>query len=137
MVNGESRYIAFSEITDTRELGLLLSDSTMTYWPMFDLGRYWTGEVAVLWTPPESFEPVLRPGDQSPFVAWVADAFAELDGQPTPLARQTYNQSLEQRVILFQNQNSLNPDGIVGVRTVLKLNDALASDFKMSQWRAN
>ena len=61
-------------------------------------------------------------------MAAVAALFAQLDGQSLPLATRRFNAALEQRVRIFQRQNSLREDGFVGVMTLLKLNELLAID---------
>jgi general secretion pathway protein A len=74
-------------------------------------------------------------GDDSAVVALVAQLFARLDAQPTPLAGRRFNRALEQRVRLFQQQNTLVDDGVVGVQTLLKLNEQLAIDVNAAQAR--
>ena len=58
----------------------------------------------------------------------VATLFARLDGQPQALADTTFNAPLQQRVRLFQRQQGLEDDGVVGVQTLLKLNELLGID---------
>ena len=43
--------------------------------------------------------------------------------------------ALEQRVRLFQQQNTLVDDGVVGVQTLLKLNEQLEIDVTAAQAR--
>ena len=63
-----------------------------------------------------------------PEVAAVARLFARLDGQPAPLAERVFNGALETRVRLFQAQHGLAVDGVVGLQTLLKLNEATGVD---------
>lgn len=128
-VAGSNRYAVVINVDGQKQLQLLKSDGNTAQWPLFELGQYWTGKATLLWQPPNSYEEILKPGDRAPFVRWVAKSFAEIDGQTEPLARVHYNQALEQRVTLFQANNDLKPDGIVGVKTILKINDALNNDF--------
>ncbi len=64
-------------------------------------------------------------GDSGAVVEWVAGRFATLDQQDTPLAQQRFNRALQQRVELFQRAHGLRSDGVVGLRTLLKLNESL------------
>ncbi|WP_317931580.1 ExeA family protein [Halioxenophilus sp. WMMB6] len=130
-VAGERRYAAVIALDEKRQLRLLAHSGEPQSWPKFVLGQYWTGDSQILWQPPSSYQPALKPGERSPFVRWVAGSFATLDNQPKPLAEFHYNRELEQRVTLFQAENQLTADGIVGIRTVLKMNDALAADFSL------
>ena len=68
-------------------------------------------------------------------MAAVAQLFARLDKQPQPLAGRYFNRALEQRVRLFQQQNALADDGVVGVQTLLKLNKQLGIDVTAEQAR--
>ena len=93
-----------------------------------ELGPLWTGTYRYLWHPPQGYEKPLGTGDTGIAVAAVAALFAQLDGQSLPLATRRFNAALEQRVRIFQRQNSLREDGFVGVMTLLKLNELLAID---------
>jgi general secretion pathway protein A len=59
----------------------------------------------------------------------VASLFARLDGQSRALADRTFNEALRERVRLFQQQQGLDDDGVVGVQTLLKLNEQLGIDM--------
>ncbi len=106
----------------------VLVEGTVMRVPLAELAPYWTGRYRLLWHPPAGFDKSLVPGDVSAVVAVVAQLFARLDAQPIPLAGERFNRALEQRVRLFQRQNMLVDDGVVGVQTLLKLNEKLAID---------
>lgn len=96
--------------------------------PLSQLAPYWTGAYTVLWRPPAGFSRPLSRGDRSAAVAEVAALFARLDGMDEPLADTLFNEVLEQRVRLFQSRHGLEADGVVGMRTLLKLNEQLGVD---------
>ncbi len=100
-----------------------------------ELGPYWSGAYQWLWQPPQGFERPLSLGDSSEAVTEVADLFARLDGQPKALASDQFNLPLQQRVMIFQREMGLEADGVVGVQTLLKLNEALGIDVSASQAR--
>jgi general secretion pathway protein A len=62
-------------------------------------------------------------------VAQVASLFARLDGQQQALAGNRFSPALQTRVRLFQREQGLEDDGVVGVQTLLKLNEALGIDL--------
>ena len=93
-----------------------------------ELGPQWSGQYHFLWHPPAGFERPLALGDNSAAVAQVAKLFSQLDAQPQALTGQRFNEALEQRVRLFQREQGLDDDGLVGVRTLLKLNESLGID---------
>tara|TARA_R110002110_G_scaffold406421_1_gene626461 strand:- start:292828 stop:294510 length:1683 start_codon:yes stop_codon:yes gene_type:complete len=92
------------------------------------LGPHWTGSYKLLWRPPQDYERPLSLGDRSDAVASVAQLFAQLDGQPAPLAQRQFNKALQERVTLFQQRYGLQDDGVVGVQTLLKVNELLGID---------
>lgn len=93
--------------------------------PLAELADAWTGEYRYLWQAPSRWERPLSLGDQSVAVQQVALLFARLDGQENPLTTDIYSSLLEQRVKIFQAQMALSNDGVVGERTLLRLNDQL------------
>lgn len=100
-----------------------------------ELAPLWTGLYSFLWHPPAGFERALALGDSSPVVGEVAQLFARLDGRQRPLADRRFSSGLQQRVRLFQQQHGLDDDGVVGVRTLLKLNEQLGIDVTASAAR--
>jgi general secretion pathway protein A len=93
-----------------------------------ELGPLWSGQYRFLWHPPPGFNQPLALGDTHPVVGEVAQLFARLDGQPQALAEDQFNAALQQRVRLFQQEQGLDDDGVVGVQTLLKLNEQLGID---------
>jgi general secretion pathway protein A len=100
--------------------------------PLAELGRLWTGEMVFIWRRPPSFKETVGLGSRGPLVTWVAEQFATLDQQGAPLAREHFNAQLQQRVKLFQRAHSLNDDGLVGMQTLLRLNEALGLEKSLS-----
>lgn len=113
--NGRSAWVATE--TGTVELDLL------------ELASAWTGGYRLLWQPPEGFTEPLGLGDEGPAVAQIAAMFARLDGQQQALTGNRYNAALQLRVRMFQRENGLEDDGVVGVQTLLKLNSQLGIDL--------
>ncbi len=100
------------------------------------LGPAWTGNYRLLWHPPEGFNRPLGLGDNSPAVARVAELFARLDGQEQALADSRFNAALQTRVRLFQREQGLQDDGVVGMQTLLRLNEATGIDLTAAAARA-
>ncbi len=96
------------------------------------LGKLWNGEFVFVWRRPPGFGEAIGLGASGPLVAWVAGQFAQLDGQQAPLARERFNTPLQKRVKLFQQTENLQDDGLVGLQTLLRLNEALGLELSMS-----
>ena len=106
----------------------VLMDRGVAQISLAELGPLWTGRYRFLWHPPQGFERPLALGDDSAVVARVAELFARLDGQQRALADSQFNAALQQRVRLFQLEHKLDDDGVVGVQTLLRLNEQLGID---------
>jgi len=104
--------------------GLLLYQGEEVELPLADLAPLWRGEFLIFWQPPQYYKKPLSLGDRGPMVGWLAQEFARLDGQQRPLADDVFNAALDARVRLFQRQFSLLDDGVVGMKTLLRLNAA-------------
>jgi general secretion pathway protein A len=96
--------------------------------PLTELGPMWTGDYVLLWQPAGVYKNPFTEGYSGPQVQWLAQQFAELDGQSTQLAEVSFNSALAQRVKIFQRNNQLQADGVVGLKTLLKLNEALGRE---------
>lgn len=95
--------------------------------PLADLGQQWTGDALFFWQTHPDYAGPFGKDDRGPLVSWLAQQFATLDQQPRSLSDERFNSALQQRVKLFQEENGLEADGVVGLMTLLKLNERLAS----------
>jgi general secretion pathway protein A len=120
----EGRFAAFAALVGIRgEQAVLRFQGGEVERPLAALGRLWQGEFIFLWQPPPVYSGPVSLGDAGPMVAWLAREFAAIDGQPRPLAGDAFNADLDARVRLFQRQFSLRDDGVVGMKTLLKLSE--------------
>jgi general secretion pathway protein A len=88
-----------------------------------EIGRQWQGGYLFVWRPPDAYRGAISLGDTGPLVSWLAQEFADIDGQSTPLANDTFNRALDKRVRMFQRRYGLLDDGVVGVKTLLRLSE--------------
>jgi general secretion pathway protein A len=101
---------------------LLWSGNSLQGVPFTEVAALWRGGYRLLWRPPAGFSGPIGRAEVSPAVADVATLFARLDGQPQPLADNRYTEALANRVRLFQREQQLAADGVVGEQTLLRLN---------------
>lgn len=87
-----------------------------------DIGSQWTGDYEFIWQP-NYYETPIGPGSVGEVVTWIAEKFAQMDNQTTLLAQDRYNERLNQRIQFFQTQMGLEADGIVGMNTMLRINE--------------
>jgi Type II secretory pathway, component ExeA (predicted ATPase) len=110
------------------ENALLLRDGAQLTVPWSRIAKLWNDELTYVWYRPAGFDTPLSSGQRGPAVNWLADQFARLDRQSSPLARNIYNDKLKKRVELFQESQGIKPDGIVGAQTLRRLNEVLGID---------
>jgi general secretion pathway protein A len=113
----------------------VLNNGRVSEVELVQLGPAWTGDYRLLWHPPEGFIRPLGVGDNSAAVAEVAALFARLDGQSQALAGTRFTPALQTRVRLFQREQGLEDDGVVGVQTLLRLNEATGVDITAARAR--
>lgn len=93
--------------------------------PLSLLGEIWTGDFTIIWHPADSYENPFSENFRGPVVTWLAEKFAQLDGQTQVLSHEEFNAVLAERVKIFQRSHQLQDDGVVGLMTLLKLNEQL------------
>lgn len=83
----------------------------------------WTGEYLVLWRVPAQYSRNLQPGASGPLVGWLTMQLAELRGENESAEPATvYDAQIVKQVKRLQIASGMTPDGIVGPRTIIRLN---------------
>ncbi|WP_305044072.1 ExeA family protein [Geoalkalibacter sp.] len=86
----------------------------------------WLGEYTLVWRVPPEYTGNLHPGARDPFVLWLAARLAGLEGREAePRTSLDYDRALVQDVRRFQLSHGLQPDGIVGSKTLIRMGGAL------------
>ncbi len=95
-----------------------------------DIQRY-DGQATLLWQPPAGYESLVRPGEKSAVLVWVrkqlnaswSQEWTSIgpSGVQVELDPKFYDPLLQKAVIDFQLQEGLEPDGILGPRTLLHM----------------
>lgn len=98
-----------------------------------ELGPMWTGDVFYTWKKPKDFSEPLTLGKSSPVVSEIAAQFALIDSQPKPLTNKKFTPALQERLKLFQREHKLEADGIIGERTLMKLNEVLGLSLTLEK----
>ena len=90
--------------------------------------QHWSGEFTLLWQQPAVYRKPIVPGDKGDDVVWLSQQLQQIDRsgrlQPTPV----YEQTLIETIKKFQLEQGLVADGIVGVHTLVRLNNKLGVD---------
>ncbi|BBL74942.1 AAA family ATPase [Methylomagnum ishizawai] len=89
-----------------------------------ELLPFWKGDAVLLWQPPLGGTATLVPGERTPAVRWVRERLrlaAPAGGE------EEFDADLKARVVAFQTEHGLVPDGKVGTQTLIYL-EALGGD---------
>ena len=90
--------------------------------PSVEVERFWDGPFVMIWKSPVTGPLPLQPGMGGRDVAWLRQRLGALDGQPIAAkANQIYDDELKRKVAVFQQLESLVPDGIAGEETLVRL----------------
>ena len=86
---------------------------------------YWQGEFSLLWKMPEDYQGLIRPWTTSKAVLWLSEAMNEIEGNTQNMPSNIYDRTLLERVKQFQAAQGLVDDGVVGVKTIIRINQVL------------
>ncbi len=103
---------------------LVIKDREYAF-PLSEISEVWQGSFILLWRPPFALKR-LAYGSRGEEIKWVRAALDNLDGTAaTSEVSDLYDETLRQRVMAFQREQSLIPDGQVGPETLARLSIAL------------
>jgi len=122
--DGRRRYVLLTELSATH--AALLTPSGMRRVTRERLADWWTGEFRVVWRLQTNTRS-LGPGSVGPAVSWLRRRLARAEGinmdtkagKPSPV----FDEALQDQLKRFQLTNGLQPDGLVGSRTMILLNN--------------
>ncbi len=87
-----------------------------------EIDQRWDGSFILVWKPPPIGSRVISRGMKGTDVEWLRTRLDALDGTASKSrSPDLYDSELERRVMAFQRERSLNPDGRVGGETLLHL----------------
>lgn len=89
-----------------------------------ELSSIWTGEYLFLWQAPEGYFGDIKLGDSGEVVKWLSLMLNRIN-QSTNEPLEKFTSELRLQLVEFQKQRGINPDGIAGMQTILKINAEL------------
>jgi len=91
-------------------------------WSVAGLREGWHGDYTVVWRAPFGAGDLLSSGSRGPAVAWLRERLAGWQGAGAPVgAAASFDAALGRQVREFQMSEGIEPDGIVGLRTMVRL----------------
>jgi general secretion pathway protein A len=121
--DGDERYTAVTRLEGDRVTLRIAGQEDAL--PISELSPYWSGQFIILWRPPAIGTQIISHGTRGRAVRWLRDRLRRIDGRPLPAADpDSYDAGLQARVVAFQRQRGLTPDGIVGEQTLIEITNA-------------
>ena len=93
------------------------------------IDQYWFGDFIFFWEAPPMGSMLLKKGDTGPDVIWLREQLNRAEGVFLPAERSSlipfFDDPLKKRVMDFQRLYGIEPDGVVGEQTFIRLNTGL------------
>jgi general secretion pathway protein A len=118
--NGERQFAVLRHLTE--DTARLLIDGQAYDVDASTLDTHWRGQFVVLWRMPENYYGPIQPGTIGPVARWLVTKLNQIEGiEDQEPVRAIYSAELEERVKRLQRHVGEEPDGIVGVNTLIQL----------------
>ncbi|MCG6200683.1 AAA family ATPase [Psychromonas antarctica] len=118
LINGEKQlYVVIYKASENYQL--LIEDQSIEVSEAW-LKHYWNGGLTLLWKTPFALQRTLQFGQKSEEIRWLVNQLNTLQGLPAE-NKDRFDLPLLQQVTLFQREQGLQDDGIVGTRTLMPL----------------
>lgn len=119
--DGSRHYAALLRVGDGKA-ELALGETTAVY-DLAEVLAFWKGAAVLLWKPPGGRTQPIAAGERSAAVRWIRQ---RLGVEAGPGNDDLFDPNLKARVMSFQMERGLSPDGIVGPQTLIHLGLSLA-----------
>jgi general secretion pathway protein A len=117
---GGARHWVAVTLLDNDAVTLDLDDGIHTV-PLASVDQLWGGVFALVWRPLPGAARLLGPGVQGPGVAWLSRALSDGDPASGDRGPTVYDEALAASVLAFQRREGLDPDGVAGMETLVRL----------------
>ncbi len=117
--SGRDFYVVLTQIEN--DMAEFHAGTKMRKLPLGSLQNRWFGEYRILWSPPQAYSGVVHPGAQDPLIFWLIDTLSIPQHE-----QEKANSSLAGTILgalkHFQFTTGLTPDGVLGPKTLIHLN---------------
>jgi general secretion pathway protein A len=118
---GDLFYVTLSSLGDSTA-ELIVGSKTIKV-STVEIEARWFGDYILLWKTPPGYSGYIKSGDSGPAVVWLREQLSGISGETDLLSRiNAFDNELYNKVMMFQRSAGLIPDGIAGVRTLIRIN---------------
>lgn len=118
--NDGNEYSATLTALDRQAATLILAGN-MQRISLKEMASKWFGQYTVIWKTPPGFNVQLAKDDHGPAITWLRHAMETVDGIHDN-GSDVFDAALAKRIRAFQLTDGIQPDGLVGPLTIIRLN---------------
>ena len=119
--DGREYSVTLTALDMEHQAATLLVAGTERRVALGDLATAWSGRYVLIWKSPPGFRDSLVMNQRGPAVTWLRQAMATIDGLHDD-GTGMLDAALAQRIRVFQLAEGIQPDGLVGPLTAIRLN---------------
>ena len=123
-----SEFHAALTALDNRVATLAMADGSVKEINLATLARSWNGAYTLLWRVPPEYNGSLQEGSAGKAVLWLRQQLNRVSGQKATDSVPRFGPELARQVREFQASEGLQPDGIAGPLTLIRLMARTDSD---------
>lgn len=121
--------IHFAALTGMgHELVTLVLAGNKQTWSLKRLQQHWSGDFTLLWKQPPGYFDSIRPGHEGKDVLWLSQKINQIDQANELPEASVYQENLIEKIRQFQSSQGLVADGVVGVQTLIRINNVTGLD---------
>ncbi len=116
------QYVTIVDLTnDQAKVIIAGEEQTIT---LAQLALYWKGDFSFFWSIPDGYYKPITPGDSGKVILWLSRRMREINQNLGSYNNSYYDNALVAQVKAFQLSEGLIGDGIVGIKTLIHINQA-------------
>ncbi len=125
--NGQRHYVIL--VGFDKDQVIVQVNNREQLFPLDTIQRLWDGYYLLLWHPSRVGIIEIHPNQRSNDIVWLRKQLSEISNIPIePLSNpQFFDELLKQKIINYQSQHDLTPDGIVGAKTLIYMQNEKSS----------
>ena len=128
----DSNQLQYATLTSIKDgfAEIVLSGEFQTI-SLKQLKVYWKGDFSLLWKIPPGYTEPIQPGNASNVVLWLSEKMNQINKRSHVSPRSYYDKDLVKQVKVFQLREGLKSDGVVGVRTLIHINQLIENTIPL------
>ncbi len=116
------QYVTIIDLTND-EAKVIIAGEKQTI-SLAQLALYWKGDFSFFWSIPDGYYKPITPGDSGKVILWLSRRMREINQNLGSYDNSYYDNVLVAQVKAFQLSEGLVSDGIVGIKTLIHINQA-------------